>query len=57
MKIKCYICSEELQREEIESPNKDGEQNILCDDYYREKYEQQCGICEEYYKKATSHEE
>lgn len=46
---KCSSCEGVLCGDEIESPRKDKDGSILCDECYDEKYEHNCPICEEYF--------
>ena len=44
----CWVCSEKLNEEEVECPSKDENGDVICDECYREHYEQECPICCEY---------
>lgn len=45
----CPICDEPLNEEELESSRKEpiGEHRVICDECYRDHYEEPCIVCEE----------
>lgn len=45
----CMLCGEKLSKYEAKNPRLDSDGDIICDECYSEYYQQQCGICEEYY--------
>ncbi len=45
----CNSCGDELEEEEIESPRKDKDGSILCDECYEDKYQHHCPVCEEFF--------
>lgn len=44
----CTCCGSDLDRDELESPNLDGDGDPICDQCYHDKYEFTCCCCEEY---------
>lgn len=54
--MKCTECKEELDEEEAESPQRDKDNNILCDRCYEEQYSHTCPICEESFDEDFSKE-
>jgi hypothetical protein len=53
--IECEYCGDELDREELESPRKDDQDDIMCDDCYREHFEFTCSVCHEYGETEDQH--
>ncbi len=49
--LMCSYCGNDLQEDETENPYTDSENQIMCDNCYREAYEDYCIICEEWYSK------
>jgi len=44
--MKCTICEEELNEEEINSPYKAKDGNIICDECFKLRYTHTCPLCE-----------
>ena len=44
----CTYCGKELDSEELETPYKDGDDDVMCDDCHHEHCEFTCDLCEEY---------
>ena len=42
----CTICKEELNTEEIDSPHKNKNGDIICDQCFKDKYTYLCPLCE-----------
>jgi len=47
--MNCAMCREELNEEEIKSPQIDEEGHVVCDACFEDKYTHLCPICEEYF--------
>lgn len=52
---KCSLCGDSLNKEEIESPRRDADDEPICDDCYHEDYEFTCVWCEEYGETDDQH--
>jgi hypothetical protein len=52
--MKCTLCEEELDEEEIESPRKDRDGDIICDKCFDDRYSYHCPICEEMFSEDFS---
>lgn len=57
MKTKCSYCYNELDEEEIEYPRTDETGDIICDNCFKENYQDYCPLCEEHYDTPTKPEE
>ncbi len=55
--ILCTYCGHQLDEWEVEEPYTDDYGDIMCDECYKENYQDYCGLCEEYYDKPTKPEE
>ena len=53
----CTYCGNDLDNEELESPRKDDDGDIICDNCYSDNYMNYCPLCEEEYEKPTKPEE
>jgi hypothetical protein len=47
----CSDCGNELDEEEIETPYKNQWDEAICDYCYRDKYQEYCPVCEDYFDK------
>ncbi len=45
--IKCNSCGDDLEGEEIDSPRKDRDGTVLCDECFENEYTHRCPICED----------
>lgn len=45
--LACTYCGNELKGEEVESPEHDGDGDVLCDGCYDEHFRDYCGRCDE----------
>ena len=52
--MKCTECEEELDEEEVESPRRNKNNDIVCDQCYEEQYSHICPICEEIFDEDFS---
>ena len=47
--MKCTICEEELNEEEIDAPYKNRDGDIICDACFKDRYTHTCPLCEEHF--------
>jgi len=52
----CAWCEEHLDDEEKESPQKDNDGDIICDNCYDEHYRYACPLCSEFVEKEGNQE-
>jgi hypothetical protein len=52
--MKCTVCGDELDPEEVESPRRDKDGDIICDHCFEEQYSYTCPICEEMFDEDFS---
>lgn len=52
--MKCTVCGDELDLEEVESPCVDKDGDIICDECFEDKYSYMCPLCGEMFDEDFS---